>query len=473
MRFLLPNHPTIQCIDRFDLVSSDDLQVPFWATLSVLLSYTITSTSDLIDQLESISFTLRGASNTDYGFLKDFLEEQWPSTEQFFERVWPAAVKLALEMPELFPEGAIECLSEQNPELRFSRRQVACLVVHQFLCSLPGQPWTSDSSVDFHIWFSSGQPCPRAVEAYLHALFTYFKRLVHGDDGKSPSALLACSAEEWPITFLLRSLPESDKPFDDFYGNKFLPLKVARLPEASTDHSVLGLPNGACVISANKNVGFGSSGTQEETHVGSSPEACSIVLVTPMLNDTQVLIAVGAEAMIAMKSYGRESRLDQVLEPDYDLHSAAMSIWPRRTMLFMDALELDMFDAEDHVPDLLPGHVGRELRKAHTAFSSRPHEHGYTEIFTGLWGCGAFGGDWQIKTIIQWCAAAMNGVTLHFVCAGDQQQAFATSLDEFTRFGLDSGWIVGHVLKALLALEPSSSDARNTFAHIKSALNSH
>jgi len=329
---------------------------------------------------------------------------------------------------------------------------------------LPSQPWTSDSSVDFHIWFSSGQSCPRAVEAYLHALFTHFERLVDGDDGKSPSALLACSVTEWPITFSLRSLPESEIHLNDFYGNKFLPLKVTRLPEASTDPCVLGLLGGACVISANKNVGFGSSGTQEETHVGSSPEACPVVLMTPTLKDTQVLVLVGAEAMISMTGYGRGARLDKVLESDYDYHSTARSIWPRRTMLFMDALELDIFDAEDHVPDLLPGHVKRELRKAYTAFSSSPHEcEGY----------GAFGGDWQIKTIIQWCAAAMSGVTLHFVCAGDQQQAFATSLDEFTRFGLDSGWVVGDVPKTLLALEPSSSDAKNTFAHIKSALNSH
>src|ERR1700739_659633 len=98
MRFLLPHHPTLLCIDRFDLEStSDDLQAPFWAILSALLRSPVKSSSDLIDQLESLSVALRGASNTDYGFLRTFLEEHWPSKERFFERVWPAAVKLALE----------------------------------------------------------------------------------------------------------------------------------------------------------------------------------------------------------------------------------------------------------------------------------------------------------------------------------------------------------------------------------------
>jgi poly(ADP-ribose) glycohydrolase len=471
MHFLLPSHPSLLVLDRFDILSFSSPTVPFWDILNALLCEPVTSISDLIDQLESISFNLRGESNTDYGFLRTFLESHWSATERFFTVVWPAAMKLALEMPMLFPSSEIECLSEENPQIVLSRRQVACLVVHQFLCSLPAQPWETDSSVDFHIWFSSEPPCARAVEAYLHALFNYFERLVGGSGGNSPSPLLACSIAEWPVTFTLRSLPDTEVCLDDFYSSKFLPLKVIQLPEASTDPSVLGLPHGACVISANKNVGFGCSGTQEETHVGSSPEACTAVLTMPTLEDTQVLIVRGAEAMISLKGYGREARLDKVLEPNYNRENTAMSIFSRRTMLFMDALELDMFDREELVPDLLPKHVEREMRKAITALSTNPSgEARYTEIFTGLWGCGAFGGDWQIKTIIQWCAAAISGVNLYFICAGDQQQAFAANLEQFALSGLECGWTVGDVLRHLLRLDPQSSDARNAFAHVKSAV---
>jgi len=387
--------------------------------------------------------------------------------------VWRSAVRLALEMVSLFPKGEIESLSEQNPRVVLSRRQVACLVVHQFLCSLPAQPWETDSSVDFHVWYSSGATCPRAVEAYLHAFFHYFELLVD-DENENPSAPLPCPITErpsLPVTSMLRSLPDTEVRFDEFYENKFLPLKVTRLPEASTDPSVLGLPYGACVISANKNVGFGPSGTQEETYVGSSPEACVAVLMMPTLKDEQVLIVEGAEATVSLKGYGREAYLDKLLEPDYDPKNAMSSIWRKRSMLFMDALELNMFDGEELVPDLLPGHVERETRKAYTAFSSRrSYEEGFTEIFTGLWGCGAFGGNWQIKTIIQWCAAAMSGVNLHFICAGDQQHAFAVALEDFVLYGLKCEWNVGDVLRLLLELNPKSSDARNVFVYVKSAL---
>ena len=58
----------------------------------------------------------------------------------------------------------------------------------------------------------------------------------------------------------------------------------------------------------------------------------------------------------------------------------------------MDALELDAFDGTIEVPDLLPGHLDREVMKAYTAFASR-EPIPYEEIVTGLWGCRSFCGD--------------------------------------------------------------------------------
>ena len=126
----------------------------------------------------------------------------------------------------------------------------------------------------------------------------------------------------------------------------------------------------------------------------------------------------GAESMIEMEGYGREAKLKAILEKG-TWH------WSRRTMLFMDALELDSFDTQDghFVPDLLSGNVDRELTKAYTAFNSGlkiacsgSDSDAYSEVVTGLWGCGAFGGNKEIKTLIQWCAASMANVPLTFVC---------------------------------------------------------
>ena len=69
-------------------------------------------------------------------------------------------------------------------------------------------------------------------------------------------------------------------------------------------------------------------------------------------------------------------------------------------MLFMDALELDTLDIDSGLSDLMSGNVDRETSKAVTAFSSGFHG----DIWTGLWGCSAFGRDLGVKMIAIWCA---------------------------------------------------------------------
>ncbi|EIN05714.1 hypothetical protein PUNSTDRAFT_122178 [Punctularia strigosozonata HHB-11173 SS5] len=195
----------------------------------------------------------------------------------------------------------------------------------------------------------------------------------------------------------------------------FTGLEVCRTAEATTHSRFLGLDGGAAVISANRFIGFGCGGTQEE-------------------------------AMVNIVGYGRSAWVDPGLGPDGEVNGAS-SDWTHGTMLFMDALELDQEDYGRRVRDLLPGHIDRELSKCATAFSSYDSAPGpYRHISTGLWGCGAFGGDPQIKTVIQWAAASLAGAPLRFVC---QDEAFAASLESFVQSVRSGGWSVGQVLTCL------------------------
>jgi poly(ADP-ribose) glycohydrolase len=84
-------------------------------------------------------------------------------------------------------------------------------------------------------------------------------------------------------------------------------------------------------------------------------------------------------------------------------------------MLFMDALEMDMVESGDSLPDLIPANLSRELRKSYTAFSASR----IREVRTGLWGCGAFCGDPGIKMILLWLAASLAGTKLVVICDGE------------------------------------------------------
>ncbi|OAT06648.1 hypothetical protein BDBG_16660 [Blastomyces gilchristii SLH14081] len=155
MRFTLPCSPSLLCIDRFSLLESEAYEVPFWQIFRAAITARIEGWGDLVGLLETIAVTLHSSSLRDYDTLRGFLQDEWASKEtHFFTEVWPELVRLALEMPQLFPESSLLCLSEEHRELELSRRQVGCLVIHQFLCSLPKQPWATDSSQDFRIWYS-------------------------------------------------------------------------------------------------------------------------------------------------------------------------------------------------------------------------------------------------------------------------------------------------------------------------------
>ena len=386
----------------------------------------------------------------------------WNPQERFFESIWPLLKNIALELPQLFPSG-LQVLSIANNKVVLSRRQVACLVVHQFLCSLSTPSWMIDGCPDFHIWYSSQTPHPKAVEAYLFALFRYFEMLAFVD-----YPILTPSAYDWPITFTLRKV-DADSLTTKMYSRGLSDLKVIFKVEndlVEDEDSLLGLPHGAAVISANKDVGFGCTASQEEMVVGASPELCVVVLITRTLQDEEVLVVQGAQQMICMTGYGRDAHVSKFVEFEGpDTTNSFSSKWRERTVLFMDALELDSYDTSELTPDLLPGNVDRELRKAYTAFSSARNDDGQAleAVITGLWGCRSFGGNREIKTIIQWLAASLAGTTLCFVCTGKDQEDFAAELRAFVEECFGHSWTVGNLLSGLRHLRPGDEDARHCF----------
>ncbi|KFY01501.1 hypothetical protein O988_02699 [Pseudogymnoascus sp. VKM F-3808] len=462
--YMLPCSPQLLCEDRFSLLDSYEMQVPFWELFNALMVEQVNSPQGVIDILEYIAISLRQKTETDYCSLRDFMMKL---KGDFYTRTWPALVKLALEMPALFPKHYLTILSPRNTQVKLSRRQTACLVVHQFLCTLTAPTW-QDGYQDFHIWYTSEQPHAGAVDAYLTALFTYFDRITDVDD-YSP---LTADPASWPISYTLHTnqdpLPTTK--------HKLLPLEVLELPVASTSPEVLGIPDGASVISANKFIGFGRTGTQEETHVGASPECCPAVLVTPPLEDNQALVVVGPEAMVAIAGYGRDARCAEVLRPSggASMHHRK---WAKRTMLFVDALELDVADRRGGLPDVLPGNVERELRKAYTGFraSHVAHEGGprepFSVIYTGFWGCRTFGGNPDIKALIQWCAASLAGSPMKFICSTSEQHAFAAALRRFAEYASVTGVGANELLGILLDLTPGELEGQQQpMEHIRKIL---
>ncbi|KAJ7708149.1 hypothetical protein B0H17DRAFT_1000195 [Mycena rosella] len=241
----------------------------------------------------------------------------------------------------------------------------------------------------------------------------------------------------------------------------FSPICITDLETPSVNTDLLGIPSGACVISANSNIGFGRTASQEEMHVGCSPQSLPAKLFTPPLRHDQVMVLCGCEALIELSGYGRTAALTSIVP-------TGKHDWSGRTMLFMDALELESYNTSTSTPDLLPGNVDRELTKAYTAFSSYEDAPPYTSVVTGHWGCRAFGGNREIKSMIQWCAASMAGVELNFVC--DKSDSFASDFRSFTSHALNSEWTVHAVVAVLRKMGPTDEGVRPAFRYVRRIL---
>ncbi|KAG8407399.1 hypothetical protein J3458_020876 [Metarhizium acridum] len=377
---ILPSSQQVRCLDRFSILDDDaegeDGLVPFWLLLQNILTEKRNSPSGILEVLDTI---------------------------------WLNIVQTVLELPKHFPRGNIKSLNPGDC-LRLSGT---------FLCTLSAPSWR-DGFYGFIVWYSSSQRHPKAVKMYITALFVYFERL-HTLDAISDSqqieySLHALGSDNIPTT----------KPWNE------IPLRqaaVVNVPNYSTLQQEFACQgsNGAVVVSANKDIGFGQSATQEEIYVGNCPEACPAILVTPTLGPAQVLVITGARPILRIVGQRRAISWS-ILEPS-----------PKGgRMLFKDVPEMDDIDENDGLlPDLKPKNPKRENLKAYTAFSAWESGEGAT-VWSGIWGCGVFNGDPGVKMCSLWIAASLAGKELRILCDPSQGE-FSTSFERaICQFGRGS-----------------------------------
>lgn len=452
---VLPCDPSIRVIDRFSILDdscedSDGL-VSFWPLLERLLSQDITTWAALLDLLETISASLHGSSAVagDYGSLRLAIEEE-PS---FFTDIWPSILGFAKAIPMHFPAGSVlKLVSGQT--LSFSQSQCASLLAHQFLCSIPAP---RAEFYDFSVWYDSRQRHPVAVSAYLKALLVYFRlrRAQNFEEPETPKVEFTLWSAD-----TIRDLEANARSFNqDWKDVNLSTIKVLNAKSHSTkfhELDYLGLKSG-CVISANKDIGFGQSATQEELHLGAAPESCIAVLFTSQLEDNQALSINSAQPMIRFEGQRRNI--------SWAVHDPPVA---GGRLLLMDALEIDLtqINSENYsgdvdcdnglLPDLLEENMQREITKARAAFTSWPLTPNST-VVTGQWGCGAFNGEPTVKLLLVWVAASLSGRELKVIfdeAEAEYGVAFEDLLARLSRYSVsDAMTLLRHVPKNIKRLD--------------------
>ena len=420
--YVLPCHPSCMVEDRFSVCEEyvDQFEVPQWALIRTLLQKPVESTTALEDVLSNIQYDLQ------FSTLRSTLLFNYP---KFFTCVWPNMVTAALCLPKLFPDGVLRTLQQREDfSVSFSREQIASLLVHMFLCSLQPPVW-SKFWANFGIWYNSESP---PVRAYLLCLLDYFSQL--DPSGRPPNPLET-------VQFCRRVLvqpPDWSTSSAQFCDGIFVPsTSLEPEPGCNTEVSF-----------ANRDVGFGVSGTQEEVKMAMSPEACVAMLITPTLLDNETLLIRGARQVSSCQGIGRNVTYIGPLK----LHCEGDRDWNQRWIVAMDAMELDVpmmensdaasqsVTGSDLIAELKGSLLVQELNKAYCGFSGiEPQTCGNDRdegvaIATGHWGCGAFGGNKHAKALIQLMAAAEAKKQLIYHDISDGGDKVTPFVDELQTF---------------------------------------
>ncbi|CAK9260081.1 unnamed protein product [Sphagnum jensenii] len=454
------------------------------------------------------------ARHTVHGLALFFDELLSPADVQiFFTSTLPQIARLALNLPILLQSQSLHLVADLkaavNPSppdttllLRLLRTQqagmvllrqelVASLLACSFLCLFPTEHRREEQlgRINFDKLFAGvyERGGKKKNENKLRCLLHYFDRVCN-------------SMPQGTVSFERKVLPK-EAINDAIWGSSGAPLcPITVLQEGCIEDDGRDCLQ---VDFANRLLGGGALGdgcVQEEIRFMINPELIAGMLFMPAMADNESIEIVGAERYSTHEGYG----------PTFcfkgDFHDLTLQdTWGRRQtrIIAIDALDLPGENQFHSMPML------RELKKAYCGFldtssmkggqvaavgggggggqkssvsqrHKKNQEHLSQAIFeascgtgtstsmrpivgiaTGNWGCGVFGGNLELKSLLQWLAASQAGrpYVLYFSFKNPQ----AKRLQEVADWILQERWCVGELWSILLEYGKQSQFHVNLF----------
>mmetsp|Transcript_54360 Transcript_54360/g.123758 ORF Transcript_54360/g.123758 Transcript_54360/m.123758 type:complete len:642 (+) Transcript_54360:42-1967(+) len=430
------------------------------------------------DQFES---AVRQYHENKVGGFQSFqvLLREYPETSEFFSKILPLIVTVALQLPAVTEEEfgppprplceyANNCYREQNeehkaallhpsdpeypglpilrygadpPVLSLSRKFVLCLVANMFLCTFT------------HKWMAGRAALP----------FPHFVTLL-GSQVSSEVAKLRMF-----INFFERQCPI----FEQLRG--FVSIRRVRRTAVSMAHwqgstrklvAVDVMDKGVKIESehghgclhadfANAMIGGGVLGrgtVQEEIRFSVAPEHLLTLLVCTNMRDDEAIQVVGCETFSTYTGYKSSLRYDGNLA-DFTPRTADGTVLS--ALAAMDALDfrkvLGHQDASQELQVQLSSPLLlRELNKAACAFAADDERLSRMPVATGNWGAGIFKGSPELKGMLQWAAASQAGRPMKYFPFDMDMHG---DWDMVTLAARSCGATVGDLLSALVMLQ--------------------
>ncbi|KAH8235571.1 hypothetical protein KR032_002670, partial [Drosophila birchii] len=380
-----------------------------WEMIERALLQPIESAAELQAAILAYNTTYRDQWN--FRALHQLLDEELDESETrvFFEDLLPRIIRLALRLPDLVQAPVPLLKQHHNSALTLSQQQIACLLANAFLCTFPRRntlkrksEYSTFPDINFNRLYQSTGP---AVLEKLKCIMHYFRRVcpTERDGSNVPTGV---------VTFVRRSAkPENQVRWNESAAPLgAVPLHVDA--EGTIEDEGIGLLQ---VDFANKYLGGGVLGhgcVQEEIRFVICPELLVGKLFTECLRPYEALVMLGAERYSNYTGYAGSFEWSG----NHEDHTPRDLSRRRQTAIVaIDALHFAQATHQYRV-DLME----RELNKAHIGFvhwmATPP-----PGVATGNWGCGAFGGDPYLKSLLQLMVCAQLGRPLAYYTFGNIQ----------------------------------------------------
>eukprot|EP00088_Acartia_fossae_P037077 TRINITY_DN3826_c0_g1_i16.p1 TRINITY_DN3826_c0_g1~~TRINITY_DN3826_c0_g1_i16.p1 ORF type:complete len:844 (-),score=158.13 TRINITY_DN3826_c0_g1_i16:70-2601(-) len=343
--------------------------------------------------------------------LIEFLEDLEDDTEKqaFYTRILPGMVELCLQGPKAITGALPLLVADKSASITLSQHQISVLLANAFFCTFPRRNSTNKRDfeykfypdINFNRMLSNNSRRAEAQLEKIKTILAYFRRVI-----ESPPTGL--------VTFTRQTVPESE--FIDWSKDTTpIPDNFVRLSSAGViETEGKGMLQ---VDFANKKIGGGVLGlglVQEEIRFTICPELIISRLFTEKLMANEVVFMHGAEQYSRHTGYGDTYRFDGM---HTDTVPRDMHMRRNTTILAMDAVSF----SRDKEVQYEAKFIERELNKAYIGFRPlNPNLKRINAVATGNWGCGAFGGDPQLKFLIQLLAGIVTDRKVCYFTFGEE-----------------------------------------------------
>ncbi|CAN6297079.1 unnamed protein product [Urochloa humidicola] len=385
----------------------------------------------------------------------------------WFAEVIPNLARLLLRLPTLLEDhyakaddgaSGLRILASQDAGIVFlSQELVAALLTCAFFCLFPtdGRAEASLPTINFDSLFVAlVHNARQSQEQKVRCLVHYFERVTDS----TPTGFVSFERKVLPRRAVSDSVTYPDM---DAWMKSSASLCQFRVFSSGfiEDEEEEALE----VDFANRFLGGGALSrgcVQEEIRFMINPELIACMLFTASMEDNEAIEIVGAERFSQYMGYGSSFRF----VGDYLDSKPIDAMGRRRTRI----VAIDALDCPTRLHYESSGLL-REVNKAFCGFfdqsklqlyaklfqgsnnkdiSPSISSNGYVGVSTGNWGCGAFGGNPEIKSMIQWIAASQ--ALRPFVNYYTFEDASLERLGEVIRWILRHGWTVGELWHMLV-----------------------